>query len=116
MHKELVAAYFRSAKKMLSERGEVHVTHRDDYPYNIWGLKKLAAKTGLHLKEKVEFLKKDYPGYHNKRGSDINCNKTFPLKHCFTFKFTDCSTTLKSISTIAKDDDDDELWYYGCIE
>ncbi|KAK1567138.1 hypothetical protein Q3G72_008533 [Acer saccharum] len=74
MHKDLLEGFFKSARKMLNENGEVHVTHRDDFPYNGWKLEKLARKSGLILNEKVEFKKKDFPGYHNKRGSEINCN------------------------------------------
>ncbi|KAJ7964659.1 DUF2431 domain-containing protein [Quillaja saponaria] len=89
MHRELLRAFFKSASKMLTDVGEVHVAHRDDYPYYEWKLENLAASTAnLILKEKVLFCKKDYPGYHNKRGSDIKCNQTFPLRDCFTFKFT----------------------------
>uniref|UniRef100_A0A5B7BFR3 25S rRNA (uridine-N(3))-methyltransferase BMT5-like domain-containing protein n=1 Tax=Davidia involucrata TaxID=16924 RepID=A0A5B7BFR3_DAVIN len=89
MHKELLRAFFKSAREMLTKDGsEVHVTHRDDYPYNTWEVEKLAEREGLHLKQKAEFRKEDYPGYHNKRGGDINSNKTFPLNQCFTFKFT----------------------------
>ncbi|XP_075643308.1 uncharacterized protein At4g26485-like [Castanea sativa] len=88
MHKELVQAFFDSARKMLNRDGEVHVAHRDDYPYYEWKIVELSQRAGLYLKEKVAFYKVDYPGYHNKRGGDIECNKTFPLKSCFTFKFS----------------------------
>ncbi|XP_023918031.2 uncharacterized protein At4g26485 [Quercus suber] len=88
MHKELVQAFFKSARKMLNRDGEVNVAHRDDYPYYEWKIVELSKRAGLYLKEKVEFYKVDYPGYHNKRGGDIECNKTFPLKSCFTFKFS----------------------------
>ncbi|XP_028088191.1 uncharacterized protein LOC114288803 isoform X2 [Camellia sinensis] len=88
MHRELLTAFLENARDLLEEGGEVHVTHRDDYPYNTWRLEKLASKTGFNLKEKVGFEKENYPGYHNKRGGDINCNKPFLLKLCFTFKFT----------------------------
>lgn len=73
---------------MVSEGGEVHVTHRDDYPYNEWNLVELAKQSGLVLKEKLEFSKKNYPGYHNKRGGGIKSNKQFPLEQTFTFKFS----------------------------
>lgn len=90
MHRELLRGFFKSAREMLvKEGGEVHVTHRDDYPYKKWKLEKLAKKSGFNLKGKERFEKGDYPGYHNKRGGDINCNKTFPIKNeCFTFKFS----------------------------
>ncbi|KAD4179042.1 hypothetical protein R6Q59_022583 [Mikania micrantha] len=52
MHKELVEAYFKSASKMLTEGGEVHLRHRDDPPYDSWNVVLLASKAGLTLKEK----------------------------------------------------------------
>ncbi|KAJ9687076.1 hypothetical protein PVL29_015793 [Vitis rotundifolia] len=100
MHRELLKAFFESASEMLSSGGEVHVTHRDDFPYNRWKVEKLAKGAGLYLKEKVEFQKEDYPGYHNKRGGGIKSNKTFPLTDCYTFKF--------SVITWESKDDDDE--------
>ncbi|KAL6287122.1 hypothetical protein ACE6H2_011512 [Prunus campanulata] len=87
-HRGLLEAFFRSASGMLGEGGEIHVSHRDDYPYRKWKLKKLAKKAGLVLKEKVWFEKSDYPGYHQKRGGGIESNKTFPLIECYTFKFS----------------------------
>ncbi|XP_010657523.3 uncharacterized protein At4g26485-like [Vitis vinifera] len=99
MHRKLLKAFFESASEMLSSGGEVHVTHRDDFPYNRWKVEKLAKGAGLYLKEKVEF-QKDYPGYHNKRGGGIKSNKTFPLKDSYTFKF--------SVITWESKDDDDE--------
>ncbi|OVA19122.1 protein of unknown function DUF2431 [Macleaya cordata] len=88
-HKKLITGFFKSSSKMLSEDGEVHVAHRDDYPYNTWEIEKLANKAGLGLIEKVEFRKADYPGYHNKRGGGIQSNKKFPLgDYSFTFKFS----------------------------
>ncbi|KAI8552230.1 hypothetical protein RHMOL_Rhmol06G0250300 [Rhododendron molle] len=88
MHKELLRAFFLNARGMLNQGGEVHVSHREDYPYSTWGLENLAAKSGFNLEEKVRFKKWDYPGYQNVRGGDINCDKPFPLNsHCFTYKF-----------------------------
>ncbi|KVI02107.1 protein of unknown function DUF2431 [Cynara cardunculus var. scolymus] len=72
---------------MLNEGGEVHMRHRDDNPYNRWNVVLLAGEAGLKLKEKVDFQKSDFPGYHNKRGGDIRTNKTFPIVHAFNFKF-----------------------------
>ncbi|PWA98585.1 hypothetical protein CTI12_AA017080 [Artemisia annua] len=87
MHKDLVGAYFKSASKMLNEGGEVHLRHREDPPYDSWNVVKLANKVGLKLQGKEQFLKSDYPGYHNKRGGDIQGNKTFPIVCAFTYKF-----------------------------
>lgn len=85
---------------MLAIDGEVHVSHRNDYPYIRWKLEKLAKSAGLALMEMVEFQKSDYPGYHNKRGGGIRSNKTFPLIDCFTFKFS-----LRQRSQADEDDD-----------
>ncbi|KAJ0986949.1 hypothetical protein J5N97_005305 [Dioscorea zingiberensis] len=88
-HRELLEAFFKSASKMLSEGGQVHVTHRNDYPYKRWKLEKLAKKAGLVLVEMVEVIKAAYPGYHNKRGGGIKSNKKFPwTDESFTFKFS----------------------------
>ncbi|PON88003.1 hypothetical protein TorRG33x02_162050 [Trema orientale] len=86
-HKNLLRGFFGSAREMLNEGGEIHVSHRDDHPYRKWELEKLAQNAGLLLKEKVSFRKEQYPGYHNKRGSVIQGNKKFPLGYPFTFKF-----------------------------
>lgn len=96
----MLRAFFGSASGMLKEGGEVHVTHRDDYPYNLWEVEKQAQRAGLVLKEKVEFVKQNYPGYHRKRGGYIEGNKRFPLEDPFTFKFyLDCRKTTSSITS-----------------
>lgn len=77
-----------SARKMLNKGGEIHITHRDDYPYNRWNVKNIAEACGLVLKKKVEFRKRDYPGYHNKKGYGTKSNKQFPINQGFTFIFT----------------------------
>ncbi|EXC15617.1 hypothetical protein L484_006881 [Morus notabilis] len=101
-HKNLLRAFFGSASGMVKEDGEVHVTHRDDYPYNLWEVEKQAQRAGFVLKEKVEFVKQNYPGYHHKRGGFIEGNKKFPLEDPFTFKFyLDCRKTTSSITTVS---------------
>ncbi|KAL0922656.1 hypothetical protein M5K25_006658 [Dendrobium thyrsiflorum] len=88
MHKKLVCNFFSRARCLLSENGEIHVTHRDDHPYNNWEIRDSAKQRGLILKEMVKFQKEDYPGYENKRGGDIRSNETFSLgNECFTSKF-----------------------------
>ncbi|XP_020599466.1 uncharacterized protein At4g26485-like [Phalaenopsis equestris] len=89
MHKALLCGFFSSARCLLSENGEIHVSHRDDEPYNKWEIRGLAMERGLVLKETVEFQINDYPGYLNKRGGEIRSDETFPLGFsCFTFKFS----------------------------
>ncbi|OVA19725.1 protein of unknown function DUF2431 [Macleaya cordata] len=94
MHKKLLLGFFKSSSKMLNEDGEVHVSHRDDYPYNKWDIKKLANNGGLRLIEKVRFRKVDYPGYSNKRGGDIESDKEFYLgDRPYTFKFSSAANS-----------------------
>ncbi|MCL7047743.1 hypothetical protein MKW94_000736 [Papaver nudicaule] len=88
-HKELLSGFFKRSRKFLKEDGEVHVAHRDDEPYNIWGIVKLAKKAGLFLIEKVKFRPEDYPSYSNKRGSRIRSGGSFNLGDSpMTFKFS----------------------------
>ncbi|KAI3991491.1 hypothetical protein MKX01_006793 [Papaver californicum] len=89
MHKKLLLGFFKSASKMLNKAGEIHVSHRNDFPYNKWEIKKLANNSGLQLIGKVKFQKSDYPGYINKRGGDVKSDKEFFLgESAFTFKFS----------------------------
>ncbi|CAI9089775.1 OLC1v1024409C1 [Oldenlandia corymbosa var. corymbosa] len=46
-HKNLVSAYFKTAKQLLQGGGEIHVTTRDDEPYNTWEVEKLAINEGF---------------------------------------------------------------------
>ncbi|KAF3445306.1 hypothetical protein FNV43_RR15001 [Rhamnella rubrinervis] len=117
LHRELLEAFFRSARKMLSHGGEVHVTHRDDEPYKQWHVEKLALMAGLCLKEKVEFSRSDYPGYINKRGGLIKGNVTFPIRNCFTFKFClyNNETDSSSIALAFDDDGNQEINDVGAV-
>ncbi|XP_058114798.1 uncharacterized protein LOC131257884 isoform X4 [Magnolia sinica] len=117
-HKKLLSGFFQSASEMLTDGGEVHVSHRNDAPYNRWKLEKLAKRAGLVLKECVEFRKSDYPGYHNKRGGGIKSNQKFPLNESFTFKFSlrDCSTMQQSRTSTSGCDDISEALAYLKLE
>jgi pentatricopeptide repeat protein len=72
---------------MVTENGEVHITHKTAYPFGKWEIVELAEEIGLCLIQKVPFDIRYYPGYVNKRGSGPKINKTFPLGECSTFKF-----------------------------
>ncbi|KAG7957985.1 hypothetical protein I3843_11G202800 [Carya illinoinensis] len=87
LHQELVKGFLRNAFDMLTEDGEIHITHKTTHPFSNWKLEKLAKEIGLCLLEEVEFSKWDYPGYVNKRGSGSRINNTFPVGECSTFKF-----------------------------
>ncbi|XP_058068185.1 heavy metal-associated isoprenylated plant protein 41-like [Magnolia sinica] len=117
-HQKLLSGFFQSAREMLTDIGEVHVSHRNDDPYNRWKLEKLAKRVGLVLEERVEFRKSDYPGYHNKRGGGIKSNQKFPLNESFTFKFSlrDCSTMQQSRTSTSGCDDISEALAYLKLE
>ncbi|XP_044473267.1 uncharacterized protein At4g26485-like [Mangifera indica] len=85
MHKALVRGFLGSARNILKEKGEVHVTHKTANPFDRWEIEKLAEEVGLSLVEKAWFDKWDYPGYQNKRGSGFKCNESFPV---VSFRFS----------------------------
>jgi 25S rRNA (uracil2634-N3)-methyltransferase len=86
-HRELVSCFFSNARHLLGRHGEIHVSHKTGHPYDSWDLGRLASESSLLLIEKVGFHKEDYPGYHQKKGDGVNCNKPFKLDPCCTFKF-----------------------------
>ncbi|KAK6947137.1 25S rRNA (uridine-N(3))-methyltransferase BMT5-like [Dillenia turbinata] len=88
LHKNLVRGYLQNAHGMVSEKGEIHVTHKTTYPFSCWKIKELAAGCGLKLIEEVRFTKWDYPGYENKRGHGVRSDESFPVGQCSTYKFT----------------------------
>ena len=83
----MVKGFLRNAYDMLTEDGEVHITHKTAHPFSMWEIKKLAKEVGLGLLDEVPFFIRDYPGYENKRGDGIRCNKSFHVGSCSTFKF-----------------------------
>nr|XP_004308248.2 PREDICTED: uncharacterized protein At4g26485-like [Fragaria vesca subsp. vesca] len=85
-HKKLVKGYFRSARKMLSSRGQIHVTHKTTYPFSKWEKVDIAKDAGLYLVEEETFFPWQYPGYVNKRGSG-KCDETFSAGSANAFKF-----------------------------
>jgi len=88
LHQEVVWGFLKSAKKMLTKDGEVHITHKNNNPFSKWEIVKLGEKIGLVFIEKVPFNICDYPGYVNKRGSGDNCDGTFIVGDSSTFKFS----------------------------
>jgi 25S rRNA (uracil2634-N3)-methyltransferase len=89
-HRHLLKMFFKNARTMVSEIGEIHVTHKEKDPYNKWELVKQAEECGLLLKESVHFTKEDYPGYINRRGAPPKAGGTFVLGECRTYKFVLC--------------------------
>ncbi|CAK9145048.1 unnamed protein product [Ilex paraguariensis] len=87
LHQNVVKGFLMNARDMLTENGQVHVTHKTSYPFTLWEIAKLAEEGGLQLVEEVPFTKWDYPGYHNKRAYGYKSNRAFPVGECSTFKF-----------------------------
>uniref|UniRef100_A0A804LKM3 25S rRNA (uridine-N(3))-methyltransferase BMT5-like domain-containing protein n=1 Tax=Zea mays TaxID=4577 RepID=A0A804LKM3_MAIZE len=87
LHKELVWGFFRNARHIVRQLGEVHVTHKSGEPYGSWDLEHLASESSFAMVDKVPFQREDYPGYNQKRGDGKRCNKPFDLGACCTFKF-----------------------------
>ncbi|PWZ54613.1 Heavy metal-associated isoprenylated plant protein 41 [Zea mays] len=68
LHKELVWGFFRNARHIVRQLGEVHVTHKSGEPYGSWDLEHLASESSFAMVDKVPFQREDYPGYNQKRG------------------------------------------------
>ncbi|XP_059444816.1 uncharacterized protein At4g26485-like isoform X1 [Corylus avellana] len=88
LHRTLVRGFLSNANHMLTENGEVHITHKTTHPFSKWEIVELAEEIGLRLVEKVPFERWFYPGYMNKRGSGAKINRTFRVGECSTFKFS----------------------------
>ncbi|KAL7130733.1 hypothetical protein ABFS83_13G153600 [Erythranthe nasuta] len=84
-HRKLVGMFLKNAKEMISENGEIHVSHKTNDFHTDWNLKSLGAAHRLELIEAVDFNGVDYPGYNTKCGfggdNNFNC---YPSK---TYKF-----------------------------
>ena len=70
---------------MLRPYGEVHVSHKIAYPFNLWNIEELASQNSLSLFKRVKFEIEDYPFYNNKRGEGKRSDRPFPLGECCTF-------------------------------
>jgi len=73
---------FNNAQAMVSEIGEIHITHKEKDPNSKWELVKQAEEYGLLLKESSDFSKEDYHGYVNRRGALPKVGGTSFLGEC----------------------------------
>ncbi|KAL0399070.1 UNVERIFIED_CONTAM: Heavy metal-associated isoprenylated plant protein 41 [Sesamum radiatum] len=84
-HRRLVSLFLKNAKEMISEEGEIHISHKTNDFHIEWKLEAVASSHRLRLMEAVNFNRLDYPGYNTKCGfggdNNFNCN---PSK---TYKF-----------------------------
>ncbi|CAL0322247.1 unnamed protein product [Lupinus luteus] len=91
-HRKLVSGFLRNAAYMVAEKGQIHITHREDYPYSEWRIVELAEWEELILVREVLFNPLHYPGYVNKKGDGPRCDHTFPIGESYTFIFGMAST------------------------
>ncbi|KAL6513959.1 hypothetical protein OROHE_019415 [Orobanche hederae] len=84
-HRRLVSLFLKNAKEMVSENGEIHISHKTNGVHAEWKLESVASSHGLMLIEAVDFKLHHYPGYNTKRGfggdNNFDC---YPSK---TYKF-----------------------------
>lgn len=86
-NKRLLKGFFKNAKVILQDNGEIHVTHKIGGIYDKWNVVKKAEKNGLIQKGRVPFSKADYPGYCNKRAHGWFPDGEFHIGACSTFIF-----------------------------
>lgn len=86
-NKRLLKGFFKNAKVLLQDNGEIHVTHKIGEVYDKWNMVKKAEKNGLIQKGRVPFSKADYPGYCNKRAHGRYPDDEFYIGACSTFIF-----------------------------
>ncbi|KAK4483521.1 hypothetical protein RD792_010718 [Penstemon davidsonii] len=83
-HRRLVSLFLKNAKEMLSENGEIHISHKTNGFHSEWKLVSIASSHRLRLIEEVEFNQDDYPGYNTKYGfggdQNFNCNPSITYK------------------------------------
>ncbi|KAI5818796.1 hypothetical protein BZA77DRAFT_9838 [Pyronema omphalodes] len=66
-NQELLLGFFKSAKPLLKETGNVIVGMFEGMPYELWEPKRLAKEAGLTVKTSFLFDAKDYVGYKHAR-------------------------------------------------
>ncbi|KAL2456220.1 hypothetical protein Fot_57015 [Forsythia ovata] len=84
-HRRLVRRFLKNAKEMMSENGEIHISHKTNNFHIDWNLESVASSRGLKLIEAVEFNQYDYPGYNTKCG--FGGNNNFNCYPSQTYKF-----------------------------
>lgn len=89
---------------MLLPGGEIHVTHKLGYPYDMWRLDKQAELSGLQLKCLVPFYAETYPGYRRCRGGVLSAkaSNAFNISNSGTYMFVNRSTYSLILSSIWK--------------
>ncbi|KAA8527104.1 hypothetical protein F0562_008667 [Nyssa sinensis] len=103
-NRNLVFLFLSNAKKMITRRGEIHISHKSNGFFKEWDLENLASSLSVQLIEEVHFNYTDYPGYHTKYGfggdKNFNCNPSKTYK--FGLKKTARNKSLQSSYRIMK--------------
>ncbi|KAG8385977.1 hypothetical protein BUALT_Bualt03G0101200 [Buddleja alternifolia] len=63
-HRRLVSQFLKNAKEMISENGEIHISHKTNGRFYAWKLESLASSHRLRLIEAIDFNHLDYPGWN----------------------------------------------------
>ncbi|XP_019183093.1 PREDICTED: uncharacterized protein At4g26485-like [Ipomoea nil] len=79
-HQSLVRGYLKSAKEMICENGEIHITQRTDGGFDAWRIEFIASQLGLELEEAFSYFNFPHSGIFKSRGgrrhiSQIRCNQ-----------------------------------------
>eukprot|EP00039_Didymoeca_costata_P003210 m.66043 g.66043 ORF g.66043 m.66043 type:complete len:315 (-) comp11780_c0_seq2:49-993(-) len=100
-NKMLILKFLKSAKQLLSEKGEIHITSKEVKPYSWWQIHRLSdGLEPLYFVERREFDASLFPGYQTRKPVNLHKDRveSFPLTECVTFVFALnnilCSTTL----------------------
>ncbi|GMJ11592.1 hypothetical protein HRI_004828400 [Hibiscus trionum] len=84
-NRSLILLFFKNAKEMVKDNGEIHVTHKSNRFFLDWNLQGLAAAVGLRLIQELPFKLSDFPGYRTKYG--FGGDKNFNCHPSKTYKF-----------------------------
>ncbi|KAH6768134.1 hypothetical protein C2S51_013470 [Perilla frutescens var. frutescens] len=84
-HERLVSLFLKNSKEMISENGEIHISHKTVGVHAEFNLESIASSHGLRLIAAVKFKCFNYPGYNTKCG--FGGDKNFNCKLSKTFKF-----------------------------
>ncbi|KAG6407384.1 hypothetical protein SASPL_130373 [Salvia splendens] len=85
LHRELVSKFLMNARNMISENGEIHISHKTNGFHDRFYVEDIASSHGLRLIEAVTFERADYPGYNTKSGFGGDAN--FDCYPSNTFKY-----------------------------
>ncbi|RLN53081.1 hypothetical protein BBJ29_002051 [Phytophthora kernoviae] len=103
-NKKLLHDFFAIVAQVLTEAGEVHVTHKTKAPFGQWGIENIATTNKLRHKQSVIFDRCLYHGYSNKKVLD---KRSFPIWDSQTFIFVPESRTQPDTAAEGEVDGDD---------